>query len=216
MIRVVCFGIGYLFGLFQTSYIIGKIKGIDIRDYGSGNAGTTNMIRTLGAKWGLITFAGDFLKSWLACILVGALFSSRYPECIPMLRLYAGAGAVIAHDFPFYMNFRGGKGVAASAGMAMGFRPVLLAFGLAVFLGVSIPTKYVSAGSIACYAAFFLGTVVMGLTGQLHMAQPFLIETDILAFLLMCLCWWKHRANIVRLIHGTESKTHLFHKDRTE
>ena len=212
MIRLVCFGIGYLFGLFQTSYIIGILHGFDIRNYGSGNAGTTNMIRTLGAKWGLITFAGDFLKSFLAAVLVGFLFGSRYPECIPLLRLYAGAGAVIAHDFPFYMGFRGGKGVAASAGMAMGFCLPLLFFGLAIFLGISIPTGYVSAGSLACYAAFFLGTVVMGLTGQFHMTQALLIETDILAFLLTALCWWQHRENIRRLINGTESKTSLFKK----
>ena len=82
MIRILCFGIGYLFGLFQTSYIIGLIHGIDIRDYGSGNAGTANMIRTMGTKWGLITFAGDFLKSYLACVVVGALFSRQYPDCI--------------------------------------------------------------------------------------------------------------------------------------
>ena len=212
MIRLVCFGIGYLFGLFQTSYIIGILHGFDIRNYGSGNAGTTNMIRTLGAKWGLITFAGDFLKSFLAAVLVGFLFGSRYPECIPLLRLYAGAGAVIAHDFPFYMGFRGGKGVAASAGMAMGFCPPLLFFGLAIFLGISIPTGYVSAASLACYAAFFLGTVVMGLPGQFHMTQALLIETDILAFLLTALCWWQHRENIRRLINGTESKTSLFKK----
>lgn len=212
MIRIICFGIGYLFGLFQTSYIIGRIHGIDIREYGSGNAGTTNMIRTLGTKWGLITFAGDFLKSYLAAVLVGLLFGKQYADCILLLRLYAGAGAVIAHDFPFYMNFRGGKGVAASAGMAMGFRPVLLGFGLLVFLGVAIPTKYVSAGSIACYAAFFLGTVFMGLTGQFHMTQALLIETDILAFCMMALCWWQHRHNIVRLMNGTERKTSLFHK----
>ena len=214
MIRIVCFGIGYLFGLFQTSYIIGRIHGIDIREHGSGNAGTTNMIRTLGTKWGLITFAGDFLKSFLACIVVGALFRNSYPDCLPLLRLYAGAGAVVAHDFPIYMNFRGGKGVAASAGMAMGFRPILLWFGLAVFLGVAIPTKYVSAGSLACYAAFFLGTVFMGLTGQFHMTQALLIETDILAFLLTALCWWKHRENITRLINGTERKTTLFKKKK--
>ena len=212
MIRLVCFGIGYLFGLFQTSYIRGILHGFDIRNYGSGNAGTTNMIRTLGAKWGLITFAGAVLKSFLAAVLVGFLFGSRYPECIPLLRLYAGAGAVIAHDFPFYMGFRGGKGVAASAGMAMGFCPPLLFFGLAIFLGISIPTGYVSAGSLACYAAFFLGTVVMGLTGQFHMTQALLIETDMLAFLLTALCWWQHRENIRRLINGTESKTSLFKK----
>ena len=212
MIRIICFGIGYLFGLFQTSYIIGIVHGFDIRDYGSGNAGTTNMIRTMGTRWGLITFAGDFLKSYLAAVIVGLLFGSKYADCILLLRLYAGAGAVVAHDFPFYMNFKGGKGVAASAGMAMGFRPVLLAFGLAVFLGVAIPTKYVSAGSLACYAAFFLGTVVMGLTGQLHMTQALLIETDLLALFLTLLCWWKHGENIKRLINGTERKTSLFHR----
>ncbi len=212
MIRFVCLAIGYLFGLFQTSYIIGKIHGIDIREYGSGNAGTTNMIRTLGTKYGLITFFGDFMKSFMAAVVVGWLFKNSHPDCLPMLKLYAGAGAVLAHDFPFYMNFKGGKGVAASAGMAMGFKPVLLGFGLLVFLGVAIPTRYVSAGSLACYAAFFLGTIIMGLTGHLHMAQPFLIETYVLAFLLTALCWWKHRANIVRLMNGTERKTSLFKK----
>ncbi len=212
MIRIVCLAIGYLFGLFQTSYIIGKIHGIDIRDYGSGNAGTTNMIRTLGPGYGILTFAGDFLKSYLACVVVGLIFAKSHPDCLPMLRLYAGAGAVLAHDFPFYMNFHGGKGVAASAGMAMGFRPSLLGIGLLVFLGVAIPTKYVSAGSIACYAAFFIGTVLYGLTGLLHMAESYLIETYILAFLLMALCWWKHRENIKRLINGTERKTSLFKK----
>lgn len=212
MIRILCFGIGYLFGLFQTSYIIGILHGIDIRDYGSGNAGTTNMIRTMGRKWGLITFAGDFLKSFLAAVVVGWLFRNSYADCLPLLRLYAGAGAVVAHDFPFYMGFRGGKGVAASAGMAMGFRPILLWIGLAVFLGVAIPTQYVSAGSLACYAAFFIGTVVMGLTGQFHMTQALLIETDILAFLMTALCWWQHRENIRRLMNGTERKTSLFKK----
>ena len=71
MIRLVCLAIGYAFGLIQTSYIIGRLHGIDIREYGSGNAGTTNMIRTLGTKLGLITFIGDFLKSFLAVSLVG-------------------------------------------------------------------------------------------------------------------------------------------------
>ncbi len=212
MVRIVCLGIGYLFGLFQTSYIIGRLHGIDIRDYGSGNAGTTNMIRTLGTKWGLLTFFGDFMKSLLACLVVQLIFGNKYPEIMPMLRFYAGAGAVLAHDYPFYMNFHGGKGVATSAGLAMGFRPSLLGIGLLVFLGVAIPTKYVSAGSVACYGAFFIGTVVYGMIGWLHMAQPYLIETYILVFLMMCLCWWKHRENIVRLINGTERKTHLFKK----
>ena len=101
----------------------------------------------MGTKWGLITFFGDFMKSFLAAVLVGWLFGGKYAYCILLLRLYAGAGAVVAHDFPFYMNFKGGKGVAASAGMAMGFRPILLAIGLAVFLGV--PSRQVCVGGIS-------------------------------------------------------------------
>ena len=215
MIRLVCLAIGYAFGLFQTSYIIGKFHGIDIREHGSGNAGTTNMIRTLGTRWGLLTFVGDFLKSWLAVMLVGLLFSKTHGNMIPLLKLYAGAGAIIAHDFPFYLGFRGGKGVAATAGMAAAFDPLLLILGLAVFLAVAVPTRYVSAGSLSVYAAFFVLTVLMGLTGRFHMTQARLIELDVIAFLLAALCWWKHRENLKRLIAGTENKTHLFgHKEK--
>ncbi len=210
MIRILCLAIGYAFGLFQTSYIIGRLHGFDIREQGSGNAGTTNMIRALGTKWGVLTFVGDFLKSYLAVLLVSVLLKDRYPDMMPLLKLYAGAGAVIAHDFPFYMHFKGGKGVAASAGMVGGFDMKLLGWGILVFVGVAVPTKYVSAGSLACYAAFFLGVVVCGLTGYFHMTGPLLIELDILAFALTALCWWQHRANIVRLMNGTERKTHLF------
>ena len=210
MIRLACLAIGYAFGLFQTSYIIGKLHGIDIREHGSGNAGTTNMIRTMGTRWGLLTFAGDFLKSYLAVMLVGILFAKGHGDMLPLLKLYAGAGAIIAHDFPFYLGFRGGKGVAATAGMAAAFDPLLLLLGLAVFLAVAVPTKYVSAGSLSCYAAFFALTVIMGLAGRFHMTQARLIELDVIAFLLAALCWWKHRENLKRLIAGTESKTHLF------
>ncbi len=212
MIRIVCLGIGYLFGLFQTSYIIGKIHGFDIRERGSGNAGTTNMIRALGAKWGILTFVGDFMKSFLAAVFVGIIFAKQYPDMIPLLKMYAGAGAVIAHDFPFYMNFKGGKGVAASAGMAGGFDPFLLFLGALVFAGVAVPTKYVSAGSLACYAWFFMSVVVSGQLGRFHMTQPLLLELYLITFAMMALCWWKHRENIVRLINGTERKTHLFVK----
>lgn len=210
MIRVVCLAIGYVFGLLQTSYIIGRLHGIDIRDYGSGNAGTTNMIRTLGTKWGLITFAGDFLKSFLAVLLVGALFGKTHGDILPLLKLYAGAGAIIAHDFPFYLKFKGGKGVAASAGLVAAFDPRIFAIALASFLLVSIVTKYVSAGSLTCYAVFFLMTLIMGMIGHFHMTSAHLMELYAGAFALTALCWWQHRANISRLIAGTESKTHLF------
>ena len=214
MIRIACFAIGYAFGLFQTSYIIGKLHGIDIREYGSGNAGTTNMIRTLGTRLGLYTFIGDFLKSFIAVLLVGILFGKTHQDILPILKLYAGAGAIIAHDFPFYLQFKGGKGVAASAGLVAAFDPLIFAVALTSFLVVSIATKYVSLGSLVCYAVFFLMTLFMGMIGHFHMTRPHLIELYTVAFLLTALCWERHKANIGRLIAGTESKTHLFgHKD---
>ena len=214
MIRLVCLAIGYAFGLIQTSYIIGRLHGIDIREYGSGNAGTTNMIRTLGTKLGLITFIGDFLKSFLAVILVGILFGKNHADILPILKLYAGAGAIIAHEFPFYLNFKGVKGVAASAGLVAAFDPLIFAVALSSFILVSVITKYVSAGSLVCYAVFFLMTLFMGMIGRFHMTAPHLIELYVIAFALTVLCWWQHRANISRLIAGTESKTHLFgHKE---
>ena len=91
--RVIALGIGYLFGLFQTGYLYGKSQGIDIRSEGSGNAGTTNSLRVLGIKAGLITFAGDLCKAILAVLLVKVLFRNAYPDAVKILELYAGFGA---------------------------------------------------------------------------------------------------------------------------
>ena len=106
--RVIALGIGYLFGLFQTGYLYGKSQGIDIRNEGSGNAGTTNSLRVLGIKAGLITFAGDLCKAILAVLLVKVLFRNAYPDAVRILELYAGFGAVLGHNFPFYLKFKVG------------------------------------------------------------------------------------------------------------
>ena len=99
--RIACLCIGYAFGLIQTSYIYGRMHGIDIRQYGSGNAGTTNMLRTMGTKAGIITFFFDFLKCFLAVMAVRLLFGGRYPDLLPLLSVYAGAGEVLGHNYPF-------------------------------------------------------------------------------------------------------------------
>ena len=112
VLRFVCLVIGYVFGIFQTAYILGRSKGIDIREYGSGNAGTTNAMRILGTKAGLIVFLGDMIKSLLALLLVGFLFGKSHPEAVYLLKTWTFAGVVLGHDYPFYMNFKGGKGVA--------------------------------------------------------------------------------------------------------
>ncbi len=136
MVRLLCLAIGYLFGLFQTSYIYGRMHGIDIREHGSGNAGTTNALRTLGLKAGLITFAGDCLKCILAVVTVRLLFGQSHAECIRLLGLYAAAGTILGHNFPCYLKFRGGKGIAATAGLIISFDWRLLIAGIIVFYHV--------------------------------------------------------------------------------
>ena len=117
MVRIICLLIGYAFGLFQTSYIYGRTKGIDIREHGSGNAGTTNALRTLGKKAGAITLAGDCIKCILAVLTVRLIFGASHPEILKLLTVYAAAGTILGHNFPFYLGFRGGKGIAATAGL---------------------------------------------------------------------------------------------------
>ena len=114
MERLICLAIGYVCGLFQTSYIIGRFHQTDIREHGSGNAGTTNALRTFGKKAGAMTLLGDCLKCVAAILLVKVFFGKTYGSVLPLLTVYAAAGCILGHNFPFYLNFRGGKGIAAS------------------------------------------------------------------------------------------------------
>lgn len=120
--RVICLVMGYVFGLFQTGYLYGKMNHIDIRNYGSGNSGTTNALRVMGKKAGLIVFAGDFLKTVFACLAARIIFKGS-PDT-DLYVLYAGLGVVLGHNFPCYLNFKGGKGIASMAG-------ILVSMGLA-------------------------------------------------------------------------------------
>ena len=127
MERLVCVAIGYLFGLFQTAYIYGKLHGIDIRNYGSGNAGTTNTLRVLGTKAGLIVLAGDILKCILAIAAVRLLFAGGvHEDMYYLLAMYAALGAILGHDYPFYLGFKGGKGIAATAGLILAIHPAVI------------------------------------------------------------------------------------------
>lgn len=116
MERALCLVMGYVFGLFQTGYIYSRSKHMDIRNYGSGNSGSTNVLRVMGKKAGLIVFLGDAGKMIVACLLTRLLFRSQ-PELLYVYLLYTGFGVILGHNFPFYMGFKGGKGIAASAGL---------------------------------------------------------------------------------------------------
>ena len=115
MERLICLAVGYVCGLFQTGYLVGKMNHIDIRKEGSGNSGTTNALRVLGWKAGIFTFLGDVLKCVAAYFIVRFMY--RGSDCLPLLVMYAGAGVTLGHNFPFYMNFKGGKGIAVMAGL---------------------------------------------------------------------------------------------------
>ena len=210
MERLVCLAIGYVFGIFQTAYIYGKMHGIDIRQCGSGNAGATNTLRVLGKKAGLIVFLGDVAKTVLAVLAVRLIFGSKYPDMLPLLSIYTAAGVVLGHNFPFYMNFKGGKGIAATAGLILSMSWQMTLLGILTFGTAVALTHYVSLGSLLVYIGFLIELIVFGQNGMFGMSQAYLNEMYVVAVLLTALAFFMHRANIVRLVHGTERKTYLF------
>ena len=215
MERIICLLIGYVFGLFQTAYFYGKAHGIDIRQHGSGNSGTTNTLRVLGTKAGLIVFAGDCLKCIASVVAVRLIFGGSHPDMSYLLCLYAAAGTILGHDFPFYMGFKGGKGIAATAGLILSFHPYFIIMGVVFFFGVFLTTHLVSLGSLLVYAGFFIEMVLCGQLGVFgDVTQAHLIEMYVLTGLLTAMAYWQHRQNIVRLIQGNERKTYLFKKNK--
>lgn len=210
MERIICLMIGYVFGLFQTSYIYGKAHGVDIRQMGSGNAGTTNTLRVFGTKAGLIVFFGDVLKCAAAVTAARLLYGSS--EIAYLLMIYAGAGAILGHNFPVYMHFRGGKGIAATAGLILALHPAFIPVGIILFFTAFFTTHYVSLGSLLVYAGFIIELVILGQTGVFGMSQGALFEMYAVGAFLTVMAYIKHRANIVRLIKGEERKTYLSKK----
>lgn len=209
MERILCIAIGYGFGLFQTGYIYGRMHGIDIRKHGSGNAGSTNMLRTLGVKAGLFTFLGDVLKCMLAVLVTYFLFKNSQPELTALLKLYTAAGVILGHNFPFYLKFKGGKGIAATAGLIFSFDPIMVLLGVATFLTVYFLTHYVSLGSLCVYIGIMIELIFLGQTGHFGLAQPALYELYAVGAFLSVMAFYRHRANIGRLLKGTETKTYL-------
>ena len=219
MERLICLAIGYACGLFQTGYIVGELSHVDIRKEGSGNAGTTNALRVLGWKAGLLTFAGDVLKCVIAFLAVYFLY--RGSDCRPLLTLYAGAGVTLGHNFPFYMNFKGGKGIAVMTGLVvvnsfwhLPESLLMIPITLACFLIPVIATRYISVGSLAAYTVFLIEMIVAGQWGWFDMAPARCIELYVILALMTALAWYRHKANLKRLASGTENKFGSKKKDK--
>lgn len=204
--------IGYVFGLFQTGYIYGKFKKVDIRKHGSGNTGTTNTLRTLGWKAGAITFAGDCGKAILAILIVWLLFHKSMPEQIKVLEMTAGLGAFLGHIFPCYMKFKGGKGIACIVGVIIAFFPLMIPISLGLFFIIVGFTRYVSAGSIAILISFYIQLLVFGQTGILGVTEGYLLPVYVFGIIFVIFGIAKHKDNIKRLLSGTENKLKLSKK----
>ena len=207
MERVICVIIGYAFGLLQTGYIYGRLHHVDIRKEGSGNAGTTNALRTLGGKAGAVTFLGDAFKCIFAVLCVSFLFGRSHGDIQPVLAMYAGMGAVLGHNYPFYLGFKGGKGIAATAGLLASTVNIwMVLICLFAFVGIVAATRYVSVGSLAVVVIYFIEIVVYGQMGGFGLEAPELYEMYAVAALLIVSAFYKHKANIQRLLSGTENK----------
>lgn len=206
MIRILLLLIGYCFGLFETGYFYGKLHGIDIRSQGSGNSGATNSLRVLGKKAGIIVFLGDALKCHIPAAFTLLYFHQTQPEYAYLYMLYIAFGAILGHNFPFYMGFRGGKGISCMGGLLVLYGWQFMLGGFAVFAGTVAITKYVSVGSILLAVTMFGFGIWGGSSNYFGLAESLLPEFYIICFLISVLAVWQHRANIKRLMSGTENK----------
>lgn len=194
----ICLVIGYLCGCISSGYFVGKIYHIDIRDAGSGNAGTTNVLRTLGKLPALITFVGDLAKAILPIVVIRCFFAG---EIAYLLCLYFGLGVVLGHNYPFYLKFKGGKGIAVTAAVVLSAaHPIMIPIGLAIFIAVVAVTKYVSLGSL------FVAWYIPANTFFFHRTDKLFAHMMVISLIFTVLAYVQHRQNIVRLIHGTENK----------
>ncbi|MBQ4425648.1 MAG: glycerol-3-phosphate 1-O-acyltransferase PlsY [Lachnospiraceae bacterium] len=206
MIRLYCILIGYVFGCFQTSFLYGKKQGIDIRQHGSGNAGTTNALRVMGTKAGVITFMGDLGKMLLACLVTWLLFRHLGTDYRLLRLLYTGVGVIIGHDFPLFMSFKGGKGIAATGGLMLLISPWTALYGFLSFFGLTALTKIVSLGSCLMVTGEWIVFLVLCLTGTLNTGVMTVWEAVLVFSFFTFMALIRHKDNIRRLLRGEENK----------
>lgn len=196
---IVCIIVGYFFGCFSTGYFVGKKNNINIKEEGSGNSGATNALRTMGVKAGLVTFIGDLLKAFIPVLTVRYIFRDFdfwYLYC-----LYTGLGVVLGHNFPFWMHFQGGKGIAVTAAVIISVADWRITLGgLIVFIAIVAVTRYVSLGSLVVAWYLTLNTALF------WRGNPEFIHMLVLSLCFMVLAYVRHAQNIKRLLGGTERK----------
>ena len=196
---VICLVLGYVVGSFSTGYIMGLMNHVDIREMGSGNAGTTNAFRTLGKKAGIITLIGDLLKAILVVLLIRVVIYKDV-DYVNLLELICGFGCVLGHNFPVWLKFHGGKGIAVTAGVFIAIDPWILPVGLPLFAVLVLTTKYVSVGSLAVLTLFPIWNAIR------FTAEPYYAWIVAVSCMYTVMAFIQHRQNIKRLMNGTENK----------
>ena len=191
-------GLAYLIGAIPTGYLLARLKGVDIRQVGSGNIGATNVYRCVGKSWGILTFVLDFLKGYLPAA-VFPLFIMRWSNEFSglSLSLLCGGLAVIGHNWPVYLRFRGGKGMATGAGALAGFAPLAILIGLSSWLIIFAATRYVSLASIC--TALIIAVSSWWVYGE-NKAVPAALSV------MGAMVIWRHQSNIRRLLNGAEHR----------
>jgi acyl phosphate:glycerol-3-phosphate acyltransferase len=191
----------YFIGSVPWGFIIARARGVDIRQKGSGNIGAANAARVMGRKWGYAVFVCDFLKGFLS-VKLGQLIAVSFGADPVLASVLAAAAAVIGHDFPVWLGFKGGKGIATLAGVVLGVFPplVCISFGI-VWVIIFLVTRYTSLASICAVIALPIAVALIVAKSQagFQLGIGFCVFMAILAL-------WKHRANIVRLLNGTENR----------
>ncbi len=196
-------GIGYLFGSCPNGYLVSRAHGIDIRRHGSGNIGATNVLRVLGKNWGYLVFALDAFKGFAAvriAFAIGAAMLAGIEER-EIVGIAGGLACILGHTFPVWLRFRGGKGVATSAGVLLGLMPIAVFSVLAVWLLLFQFTRYVSVASIGAAVALPLFVIV-------YLRLKMLTGASLLPFsiLIAGVVVWRHRSNMQRLLQGKEQR----------
>ncbi|MEO7167602.1 MAG: glycerol-3-phosphate 1-O-acyltransferase PlsY [Spartobacteria bacterium] len=195
--------VGYLLGSCPNGFLVARARGVDIRKHGSGNIGATNVLRVVGKSWGYLVFALDCLKGFAAVRIGFALALSLAPHMVQrdLVGIVAALACILGHAFPVWLGFRGGKGVATSAGVLLGLMPLTMVTVLAVWLVLFKTTRYVSLASIGAAVAL---PIAVGLYLRFNM----LSGKSLLPFsvLIASVVVWRHRSNIQRLLHGEEQR----------
>ena len=204
---IICLLAGYAFGNIPNGYLYAKAHGIDIYNEGSGNPGSTNILRTLGKKAGITVLLMDIAKCMLPIFFMVLFFKPENEDIKSLILMTTGIGAILGHNFPCIPKVKGGKGVACTGALLIALSPLYTLCLLLFFILVVLITGYVSLGSMLAITVFFLSVVFFGKTSLLFpFSGAVYLPMCALSFILMAMLIFQHRGNIKRLLNGTENR----------